>query len=217
MTTTIFKLTDTPRWTEVFADAGLGVSCHTGPLPADGAAFADAYVFGQLRTGTITLAGSDRIVKPGDIFALEPGQAAGWMPSADTSAYLMVHRDDSAAQGLPVIVSSAELTEIPACKATPAHLLVSGDPKQADLIYRAGAGGQWNVGAWQTTPYRRITTTFPKHELMYLLDGWLELTVEGGATHRFVAGDSFLVTKGTVCDWNTGGMRKFYATFTPKA
>ena len=212
----IIKLTDTARWTEVFSDPDLQVACFSGPLPASGEDFADALVFGQMRSGTLTLAGTERVVEPGEIFALEPGQSHGWTPSADASAYLMIHRGADAA-GEPLVVASRDdLTSIPSSTPTPAHLLISGDPKQGDLVYKAGARGQWNVGAWETSPYHRIATTFPKHELMYLLDGWLELTIEGGERHRFTAGDSFLVTKGTVCDWNTGGLRKFYATFTPK-
>ncbi|MHA6732025.1 cupin domain-containing protein [Devosia sp. A369] len=217
MTTGIFKLTDTQSWTEAFSDAALAVSCYTGPLPANGAALADAYVFGQLRSGTLSIAGSDRVVQTGDIFALEPGQANGWSPSADAAGYVMVRRDDAAAMGAPVVASRSDLVAIPPSNPTPAHLLISGDPKQGDLVFCAGADGQWNVGAWETSPYHRVPTTFPKHELMYLQDGWLELTIEGGGAHRFVAGDSFVVTKGTVCDWKTGGLRKFYATFTPKA
>src|SRR6218665_509103 len=111
MTKTIFKLTDTPRWTEVFSDTALGVACHTGPLPVDAGDFAAGYVFGQLRTGTLVLPGCDRVVQPGEIFGLEPGQATGWQPSLDASAYLMVRRDDSTAQGEPVVVSRADLTD----------------------------------------------------------------------------------------------------------
>lgn len=217
MTTGIFKLSDTQVWTEMFSDAELGVSCHTGPLPANGAELADAYVFGQLRSGTLTIAGSERKVMEGEIFALEPGQASGWSPSADATGYVLARRDDAVAKGAPVVASHRDLGAIPPSTPTPAHLLISGDPKQGDLTFCIGSEGQWNVGAWETSPYHRIATTFPKHELMYLLDGWLELSIEGGATHRFVAGDSFLVTKGTVCDWKTGGLRKFYATFTPRA
>lgn len=218
MTDQIIRLTDTTDWQTAFHDPTLGVTAMSGPLPAQPAALEGAYALGQLRRGTLALDGTDRVVQPGEVFLLAPGQVNGWQPSADAAGFVMMRQDAQAAPvaGAPFVLSAADLGEIPPCTPTPAEILVSGDPKQGDVMYVVDARGEWNAGAWETTAYRRITTTFPKHELMYLLDGWLELGEPDGTIHRFEAGDSFLVTKGTVCDWNTGGLRKFYATFTPK-
>lgn len=217
MTQQFFKFAPTPEWRVVFTDETLGVTCYSGPLPASAGSLDDAYVFGQVIDGTVKLPGGEQ-AKPGEIFGLAPGQADGWEPSPGASVYVMAYTPPSPPASSEAILRAgrSDIGIIPASTPTPTHLLISGDPRQGDFTMRMDPSTQWNVGAWETTAYHRIATTFPKHEVMYLLEGWIELTDAASTTHRFEAGDTFLVTKGTVCDWNTGGLRKFYATFTPK-
>src|SRR5690606_23854411 len=103
----------------------------------------------------------------------------------------------------PVVIAPGAVPQTSPSTPTPAHLLISGDPKQSDVTIASDPTGRMNVGVWDTTAYHRRAIAFPKHEVMYLLDGNLALTDAEGTRHSFAKGDVFLVTLGTLCDWQT--------------
>lgn len=106
--------------------------------------------------------------------------------------------------------------ELPPCDPTPSDLLLSGSPEQHDLTVFKDKARNFGAGFWTTTAYHRRSIPFPKFEVMHMLSGWIELTLDEGPTHRFEAGDTFLIAKGTRCDWRTGGMSKIFCTLVPE-
>jgi uncharacterized cupin superfamily protein len=98
------------------------------------------------------------------------------------------------------------------------ELLASAPPSQRDKPYFADLTAQWTVGVWDSTAYHRKSISFPRHELMHILEGEVTLTEDGGPANTFRAGDTFFVPKGTRCDWkSTGYVRKIYCIMQPKA
>src|SRR5262249_55653439 len=100
----------------------------------------------------------------------------------------------------------------------PTELLLSAAPVQHAHEWIVDGTGQWAVGVWDTTTYRRKPMPFPHHELMHILEGSVVLRDDAGKTHSFAAGDTFLILRGTVCDWECGEyLRKIYCTFRPES
>lgn len=217
--THIFNLNDTPRDREpvvLLRDRERGITCE---MIADGSqTFGAGSQYFAVQSGTITL------TAPGeDSFTVGAGQAcmlpaaSGWSLTASSgiSALRFGFAGDNGT-GRPVLLDPAIPPAMEVCAPTPASLLVSGHPEQHDIVLANAANGQMNVGAWSTTAYARKSIPFPKHEVMYLLDGNLVLTEQDGTRHAFGTNDVFLVRKNTVFDWRTDGLTKFYLTFTLK-
>ena len=98
----------------------------------------------------------------------------------------------------------------------PTELLFSPAPVQHAHEWFVDATGQWAVGVWDSTAYRRKPMSFPDHELMHILEGSVVLTDEAGKIHSFAAGDTFLILRGTLGDWECSDyLRKVYCTFRP--
>lgn len=219
--TRIFSITDTldPVTGVLLDDPERGLICeYVGPRP-EGYALSGGTHFFLIRFGRMMLRapGEDSLTVSAGQACMVPG-AKGWTlaTSPEISAVCFSASGDAGA-ARPVVLDPACPPSMTECASTPASLLVSGMPEQADITVSSGAKGQMNAGAWRTTAYRRISIPFPKHEIMYLLEGNLVLTQEDGTRHIFGAGDVFLARKGTVFDWETDGLTKFYLTFTPRA
>ncbi|MAQ84130.1 MAG: hypothetical protein CMH12_12960 [Maritimibacter sp.] len=165
----------------------------------------------------IVLAG--RVTADG-LGAFGPGQAMILPASAALSAEagtacVTLTADATDGPGQPMALRPDTLGEIPPCDPTPADLLLSGTPEQTDLTLYKDAARNFGAGVWTTTAYHRRSIAFPKFEVMHMLSGWIELTEDSGTVHRFETGDTFLISKDTRCDWNTGGMEKIFCTLTP--
>ncbi|RMN88864.1 hypothetical protein ALQ50_04565 [Pseudomonas coronafaciens pv. coronafaciens] len=68
------------------------------------------------------------------------------------------------------------------------------------------------IGVWDSTPYERISRPHKIHELMNLIEGSVELSLENGPSLTVNTGDTVFVAQGAPCKWtSTGYVRKFYA------
>lgn len=209
----------TPPVDVLLDDKDHGVTCISINAQVDGHPLSEGSHFVIVKTGELVLEGSDRqpvTVRAGQACMVPAG--AGWTVKS-TPEITAVHIAATGEQGTgaPVLLDPASPPSMVACDATPASLLTSETPQQADVTVASGAGGQMNAGAWSTTGYSRVPIPFPKHEIMYLLEGNLTLTEQNGSRHAFGAGDVFLAVKDAVFDWQTDGLTKVYLTFTPKA
>ncbi|GGB30996.1 cupin domain-containing protein [Allosediminivita pacifica] len=131
------------------------------------------------------------------------------------SSWVTVRCGDADLSGDAMPLRPSDHPELPSCDPTPADLLLSGPPAQHDLTLFKDQACNFAAGFWDTTAYHRKSIAFPKFEVMHMLSGWIELTLDEGGTHRFEAGDTFLIAKGTRCDWRTGGMGKIFCTLVP--
>ena len=94
--------------------------------------------------------------------------------------------------------------------------LIAGAPqyKTWDLdtaINEAGKFGAVRTGVWETTPGETISMKGETFEFCHILSGRCEITEEGGATHVFTGGDSFIMKPGFKGVWKTTEtLRKIY-------
>lgn len=134
--------------------------------------------------------------------------------AADTKVLTVIYeKGSSLAAG--VALRAHEHPEWPACDPTPAKVLLTETPRQQSLNLFMDPSRKFSSGFWRTTAYRRRSTEFPNFEVMHLLSGWIELTLDDGPTFRFEENDTYLIAKGTKCDWRTGGMAKISCALVP--
>ncbi|MBE3637636.1 cupin domain-containing protein [Mangrovicoccus algicola] len=184
-------------------DEATGLRLATGPAAGSGAAV------------TIVLSGTLRHPHLG---SFGPGEALvgdGTAALQGDAVCLGISCAPAAAPPAPLALRRRAHPVLPPCDPTPADLLISGRPEQTDLTLFRDATGRFGAGFWTSTAYHRRSIAFPKFEVMHLTGGWIELAEETGATHRFDAGDTFLIAKGTRCDWKTGGMEKLFCSYVP--
>lgn len=86
--------------------------------------------------------------------------------------------------------------------------LISGDPsyKTWDLDAAMAEAARWGrirTGVWEATPGVTISMKGETFEFCHILSGRCEIAEEGGATHVFGAGDSFVMKPGFVGRWTT--------------
>ncbi len=75
----------------------------------------------------------------------------------------------------------------------------------------AAKWGEISTGVWEATPGTTRSIKGDTFEFCHILDGRVEITEEGGATHAFGAGDSFVMKPGFVGQWKTlETVRKIY-------
>ncbi|KTB90322.1 cupin [Pseudomonas syringae ICMP 13102] len=68
------------------------------------------------------------------------------------------------------------------------------------------------IGVWDSTPYERISRPHKIHELMNLIEGSVELSLENGPSLTVNTGDTVFVAQGAPCKWTSAAyVRKFYA------
>ncbi|WP_116655043.1 cupin domain-containing protein [Pelagibacterium sediminicola] len=215
----IDAVSETPPVGVLLDDKDHGVTCTAINAQVDGRPLDDGSHFVIVKSGELVLEGSDRqpvTVRVGQACMVPSG--AGWtLTSTPEISAVHVAAAGEHGAGSPVLLDPASPPAMATCDPTPASLLTSETPEQADVTVASGARGQMNAGAWSTTAYSRVPIAFPKHEIMYLLEGNLTLTEQDGSRHAFGAGDVFLAVKDTVFDWQTDGLTKIYLTFTPKA
>ncbi len=91
-------------------------------------------------------------------------------------------------------------------------------PVQHERRWFADPTGQMTVRVWDTTACQRGSSTAQAHEWTHVLDGSATLTDDAGVEHHFKTGDTFVVARGTVHDWQCPGyFRAIHCAFQPKA
>jgi len=99
--------------------------------------------------------------------------------------------------------------------ADPARL-IEGAPafKTWDLDEAMAEASKWGkirTGVWEATPGTNISMKGETFEFCHILSGKVEISEDGGASHIFTAGDSFVMKPGFVGKWKTiETVRKIY-------
>jgi uncharacterized cupin superfamily protein len=209
-----------------FEDAAIGLSAGVWDCTAMTTTLAPYSVneFMILLEGAVTIIDAREhavTVKAGESFVIPKGMPCVWRQDGYVRKYFVIFDDPS---GLtppdPAVLELLRPDPQAALAPSPGpapEILLSPAPEQRDKPYFTDLTGQWSVGVWDSSAYRRKTIAFPRHELMHILEGAVSLTEAGGPTHEFRAGDTFFVPMGTRCDWRTDGyLRKLYCIMQPK-
>jgi len=184
--------------------------------------------FMLLLEGSVTIAvegGETVTIHAGECFVIPQGLRCSWKQTGRVRKYFVIFEDPSG-RSHP---ESAALGVIRPQKSGPAQgmtkidvpnpdIFLSSLPTQYDHGYFEDGTHQMFVGLWESTPFERAVTPFPRNELMCILEGSVTLTDGDGKEHMFAAGDAAYVPMGTRCSWkSTETVRKFYAIFEPTA
>ncbi len=182
-----------------------------GPYPWD--------EFMILLEGSVTIRlpdGRAETIREGEAFFIPKGLDCQWdQPDPVRKIYVIFEAGAPAtAPDLPLRVDiGMALTPSPGPAAA---VLTSPAPDQMAAEVYADASGQFAVGVWATTPYMRKPISYPRHEVMHLLEGSVTLTVDG-VSRVWTAGETFLVPLGCVVDWHsTVPVKKIYCSIIPR-
>lgn len=171
---------------------------------------------------TIVEAGGRRTtIRAGQSFVLPKGLVCSWEQPGYMRKFYVIFDDPSGAApadpaALSVIVPDPAAALAPVA-VDPAPIVGDVPVQHACSLY-TDPTGQWTVGIWDATPYRRKVVPSGRYELMHLLAGSVTLDDGQGRAQTFRAGDTFLVPLGAVNGWtSTEYVRKIYCIFQPKA
>ena len=85
--------------------------------------------------------------------------------------------------------------------------LVEGAPRfktwELDSARCPSSWSQIRTGVWEATAGKTISIKGETFEFCHILSGRCEISEDGGATHVFAAGDSFLMKPGFTGTWAT--------------
>lgn len=207
----IHRRSDAEVQAQTLRDDDSGLSLTVGPL-TDGSQFGSPAV-------TLVLSGA---VENEDLGSFKVGEALVTDSAAElraiapgTNVVTVIYDKGTGPEG-ELAMRSREHTDWPVTEhPTPVEVLLTDPPSQHSLTLFSDPSGAFSAGLWSTTAYSRRSTVFPNFEMFHLLSGWIELKEDDGPNHRFTEGDTFLIAKGTQCDWRTGGMSKFACTHFP--
>lgn len=166
--------------------------------------------------------GRETTISAGQSFVIPKGLVCQWRQLGYMKKYYVIFDDASGAD--PAKASAQRILRIdPALSRSPtpspaADLLIGPCPRQSGRNWFEDASGQWTMGVWDSTPYRRKAIPFPRHELMHLLEGSVTLSDPAGWRETFRAGDTFFVKMGANVEWHsTEYVKKYYCIMIPKA
>ena len=93
----------------------------------------------------------------------------------------------------------------------PAEGVESGNPVQNGYQFFETANKVVTAGVWDCTPYAEKKGPYSVDEFMVLLDGSLDIEQPDGETIHFSTGDSFVIPKGAIVQWQQSEyLRKFW-------
>lgn len=85
----------------------------------------------------------------------------------------------------------------------PADRIVAGAPAFKVWEKESYGNGRVRAGIWEATPGSYKVSKGDNWEFCTLLQGVVELTVDGGETHLLKAGDTFVMRPGMTGTWKT--------------
>ena len=89
--------------------------------------------------------------------------------------------------------------------------LIAGSPTFKSWNQDDARGEMIKTGVWEATPGETHSIKGTTFEFCHILSGSIEIEETGGVTHRFGAGDSFVMKPGFVGVWRTlDTVRKIY-------
>jgi uncharacterized cupin superfamily protein len=92
--------------------------------------------------------------------------------------------------------------------------LVSGTPVQRGHMYFDDKKTGLSAGVWDCTPMTTKMEPYNVNEFMHVLEGSVTIVHENGAPETIRAGESFVIPKGTPCQWKQSEyIRKFFVIF----
>lgn len=199
------------RKTAFIDDQGIAA----GIVQASGSVTVKDYPFTEMlvvHRGLVTLSSNERSV------TLEPGQSAvigrGTTVQIDAQSgnlWAFCAATQATGPNKPG-VAVIDHRAILAPSAAPEDSILIGPTPQcrANNLFEDTAS-PLRIGVWDSTPYARFARAHKVHELMHLLEGEVELTVDGGPTLTVKPGDTVFVPQGTPCAWvSKVYVRKFY-------
>lgn len=178
--------------------------------------------------GEITITDAKgRVTKlaPGDTAAVPRGLKATWAQPAGTRIFFMLHADLPASPSVPVESADDLAVIVPKLDAAldpidgPAAdlILTSPHPTVGRKVIYTGADGRFSVGLWEASAYTRKLAAFGDYELMYFVQGEVEITNAIGESRLFHPHEPFIVDRGVSNAWKTTGyVRKVYCKVSPK-
>ena len=182
--------------------------------------------FMVLLEGTVNVvhhSGEELTVHAGECFVIPKGTICQWKQPGFVRKFFVIE-ENSAISGAddPTRLKAFKVdtsAALPAAKGPdPALIIGEQQPTWGDRLVYEDPSGQFLVGVWSTTPYRRKTIDFPRHELMLLLEGSVTISDDQGDEQTFNAGETILVEKGTRMGWSNGEpVKKVYCIYLPKA
>ncbi len=90
----------------------------------------------------------------------------------------------------------------------------SGSPVQRGHLYFNDADLGLMAGVWDCTPFTGTMAPYDVNEFMFILEGSVTMVLADGTRETINAGESFVIPKGLVCQWNQPGyIRKFFVIF----
>lgn len=88
--------------------------------------------------------------------------------------------------------------------------------KQREKVLFQNDHGNFEVGCWDTQPFKTDVEPFSCHEFCQVLEGEVTLTDADGAKHLFHPGDCFFIPAGTQVGWDVPKyLKKYYAALDP--
>lgn len=214
-----------------FEDEDLGLSAGVwtttdmqeafGPYPGD--------EFMCLLEGQVDMMDGDgnaTRIKQGEVFCIRNGVPTSWKQVGFLRKFYMTYENPKADTAELASVDDGVLILDPEVLQKGLEVMDSTDPfeingeapVQHDSMAFTNDAENMFMGMWDSTAFESEMRPFPCHEFVQLLEGEVVITQDDGITHRFVAGDAFLVPEGTVCSWKTSGyVKKLYCIFDPSA
>jgi uncharacterized cupin superfamily protein len=184
----------------------------------------DVNEFMYVLDGSVTIIhenGDQQTIRAGQSFVIPKGTPCVWKQTENILKFYVIFNDDSGKTletgGLAVRRPDPAAALDPV-GAQDTSRYVGGVPKQTIKTYFEDASKQMKIGIWTTTEMHTKPVPFSRNELMHMLEGEVTITDGNGKAHVFRAGDTFMVPKGAMYQWDsTKPVRKIFCVFEPKA
>ncbi len=180
----------------------------------------DVNEFMMVLQGSITIEhdnGATDTIRAGESFVLAKGTPLSWKQTGDVLKFWVIFED---ASGEELADKDKVLRRIdPSVALDPVgeqdtSRYVGEVPEQGIKILFQDATGQMITGVWQTSEMHTRPAPFPRNELMHILEGEVTITDGSGHAETYRAGDTFMVPKGMIYQWDSKGtVRKIFCIF----
>lgn len=192
---------------------------HCTPMVAKPGPY-DVNEFMLVLDGAITLDyanGDEETFSAGECFVIPKGTPLSWKQTGDVLKYWVIFEDNSGEE----LAASERVarridpgTALEAVGEQDTSRYVGGVPEQGIRILFEDATRQMVCGVWQTSEMHTKPAPFPRNELMHILEGEVTITDGSGHAETYSAGDTFMVPKGAIYQWDsTGTVRKIFCIF----